>query len=138
MDQVIGEIAYVLQSPTASSDQRMAAVLALEATRTASSTAALRTAASGGDLRAKCFALGALTGRNDISLLAEAQRLLLHPPAGADPNWVNAIAYGIRDGVRDTRAVSLLEPLLHASNVEARRAAAAAIRTIGGPSAIEL
>ena len=136
-DQVIAEVAYVLRSPEASSESRMAAVLTLNTARVPLSTAALKAAAADRDLRVRCFALAALMERNDISLLPEAQGVLLHPPVTADANWVNAIAFGIRDGVRDVRAMPLVEPLLHAKNVEARRAAAAAIRTMGGPSAIE-
>ncbi len=135
LHQVIAEVAYVLRS-SASSEPRMAAVLTLDTARTAASTAALRVAASGPDLRVRCFALGALMRRNDISLLPEAQRILLHPPPDADSNWVNAVAFGIRDGIRDVRAVPRLQPLLHASSVEARRAAAAALRTTEDPSAI--
>ncbi|MGH9432523.1 MAG: HEAT repeat domain-containing protein [Terriglobia bacterium] len=135
-EQVVAEVAYVLRCANASSESRQAAVYTLRAVRTAASTAALKVAARDPNMRVRCSALATMLRRNDISLLPEAQAILLHPPPSADPNCVDSIAYGIRDGVRDARAIRLLEPLLHASNVRARRAAAAALRATGDPSAI--
>jgi hypothetical protein len=136
-ERVIAELAAALESPTASRDVHVMARSALEQTPGPEATGALLSGAltMSEDLRHRCVA--ALLRRNNINYLREATDVLVHPPGGTEPDWVEDIALGL-SGVRDPRAIPLLSEILAKSPlVNARRSAAGTLRGMRDPKAIK-
>lgn len=137
VDQVTTEVTHTFDSSTATSDERLQAVVVLRTLQTALAARGLKSAASGPDLRARAWALASLLARNDITLLDSAIELMLSGDPRIDQDLKNVVAFGLRDGVRDPRAVSALTRLLVAKDVTLRRSAAAALRSTHDTTAIE-
>jgi hypothetical protein len=137
VDQVTAEVAHVFDSATATADTRLQAVLVLRTVRTSLAGRSLKAAASGRDLRARAWALSSLLARNDITLLDSALELMLSRDPKIDQNLKDVVAFGLRDGVKDPKAVPAASRLLLAKDVALRRCAAAALRATQDTAAIE-
>ncbi|MBV9926419.1 MAG: HEAT repeat domain-containing protein [Acidobacteria bacterium] len=136
LGRVIAEVAYVMNSPRASQGERVRAVGILEGVGSEAATAALRRALPVLDGPLRLRAAAALLKQGDISALNLAEEALLSPQPEA-AGLSGELAYAIRDGVTDERAVPTLGRLLGASGVVVRRSAAAALRHIGTDAVIE-
>jgi hypothetical protein len=134
-DQVVAEVAHVLDSPNSTPDTRLRAVLVLEDTRVPLSTQALERAARGDDLRARVNAVGALLERKDLNALPEVKQLALSSHLAADSDLLTGLGPSL-DSIEDPRAVPILTDLLAAPNAGIRRGAAVALRNTHAPSAI--
>lgn len=137
VDQVIAEVAYVLDSPGAPAGLKRQAVSVLASSRTPVATGALRAAARNQPLNIRLAAIGVLLARNDISFLAEAQRILLSNDPRIDESSRDNVAFAIRDGVKDPRAIPFLVPLLPSRDVYVRRGAASALRNTHDAAAVK-
>ncbi|MEK6322015.1 MAG: HEAT repeat domain-containing protein [Acidobacteriota bacterium] len=136
-DRVVAEVAHVLSSPATSVEQGRQAVKVLNGVKTQAATAALRKAANESNTTIRLEAVAALLWRNDISSLDVAEDALLRlPQLDGDPT-LQKIAFALKDGVQDLRAIPALTRLLRAADVRTRRAAAAALRHTGVTDAIE-
>lgn len=136
-EQVVAELAYAMTAPQTSNDERVRAVNILATALTPSVTSALKQAAQGEYGAASMHAAAALLRRNDILPLEAAAKALLAPPPETEAGLRRTLAYSIKDGVRDERAVPVLTRLLRADDVEVRRCAAAALRHVATESVIE-
>ncbi|HET7212716.1 MAG TPA: hypothetical protein VFL79_03955 [Terriglobia bacterium] len=136
-ERVIAELAAALESPTASRNVRMMARSVLDQTPGPEATGALLRGAlsTSKDVRYHCIA--ALLRRDNIEYLRDAGDILIHPPEGTEPDWVEDVALGL-SGVRDPRAIPLLADILAGSPlVNARRSAAGDLRGMRDPKAIK-
>lgn len=139
VDRVTAELAYVLVCPQASSLERKQSVYALRTLRTQAARSALAIGARDHDDSVRVGAMAALLAQNDISFLAPAADLMLQPSQSrsVDQNLVDNLAYAIRFGLKDPKAIPTLGALLHAENVLVRRGAASALRNTKDPAAIK-
>jgi hypothetical protein len=135
LDQIVAELAHTAASGSGSS--QVTAVHTLRTLRLPEATTALRRAAASSDWRIKCAALAALLARGEVSVLSESVTLLLHPIPNIDPSSLDDIAYGIREGIKDAKAVAIIEPLLHDPHATYRLAAVTALRNTYDPRAID-
>lgn len=135
LDQIMAELAHTAVS--GSGPSQVLTVRTLRTLRSAEATAALRRAAGSDDQRTSCAALAALLARGEISVLAESVHRLMHPIPNIDPNSLDDIAYGIREGIKDPEAVSVIEPLLHDPHTIYRLAAVTALRNTNDSRAID-
>ena len=136
-DQVVAEVAQVFNSPSATADSRLRAVLVLNTVSTEGAITGLKRASRDPDVGTQCYALGALLRRNDISVLDTAAQLMLSKDPEISGDCKATIASGLRFGFKDPSAVPTLARLLQLDNVEVRRGAAAALRNSGSAAAIE-
>jgi hypothetical protein len=136
-DRVVAEVAGVLTSMTTSVEQRRQAIDVLNKVKTPTATQVLRKAANESNTTVRLEAVAALLLRNDISSLDVAEDALLRlPQTDRDPT-LQKIAFALKDGVQDLRAIPSLTRLLRAADVQTRRAAASALRHTGVTNAIE-
>lgn len=135
VDQVVAEVARVFSYPAATRDVRMEAVTTLQSVGTRESTAALKDAAGGSDVRSRILALSALLQRGDTSVLPAVKEIALSSPEATDNDLMPAIGTALRY-VHDSKAIPILKDLLQAPNVWVRRGAAAALRNTHSQKAI--
>ncbi len=135
-DQAAAEVAHVLDTPSAPDRLREQAVTLLAFSQTPVATAALKAAAANQPQNVRLAAMAVLLARGDISLLPEAQQLLLSNDPRIDPSHRDTVASAIGYGVWDERAVPLLAPLLRSGSVLIRRGAASALRNTRSPKAV--
>jgi hypothetical protein len=136
-DQVIAEVAHVFSLTSSSLDTRLRALLILSTVRTDGATAGLKIAARASDVRVQSWALGALLRRNDISLMDSAEEMMLSQDPKITSDLKAAIAYGLRDGVKDARAIPALARLLESTDPNVRRGTASALRNTQDSAAIK-
>lgn len=136
-DQVIGEVGHVLGSRQGSIDAKQKALWVLRSVRTPAATAALKSASRDPDATVRLLAIALLLVRNDISELATVEDILIHPPQDVNQNLLAGLAFAIRDGVHDPRAIPVLTRLLASKDVNVRRGAAAALRGTHDNAAIK-
>lgn len=137
LERVLAEVAHVLNSPQASPDERVRAVSILEGVESPAAEAALKRAAQSLDGPLQLHIAAALLRRNDITTLGLAEKALTEPPQNVEAGLRSKLAYAIRDGVTDPRAVPALARLLGSNEVIVRRSAAAALRHVGDETVIE-
>jgi len=134
-ENVSYELGAVLRSANATADQKQEALYALQALRVSAATAILEHGLEDKSLVLRLIAAAALLERNDLAGLQTAEAALTNRPSGVPNHLFHNIDYAIAEGVRDERAVSLLDRLLRLPDEETRRAAASALRHIGSQSA---
>jgi hypothetical protein len=134
-DRVLAEVMNVLALPQTTWVDKVDAIDALELIKAPAILSSLRLAAKSEDQRAKLAAVAALLRRNDISELEFAVKMLSRPPRGSDRNSIDNLAYAIH-GVKDPKAIPTLRRFLGYRNVELRRSAAMALRSIGSDAVI--
>lgn len=137
LERVVAEVAHVLDSPQASPDERERAVGILEGVEAPAAEAALKRAAQSLDGPLRLRVAAALLRRNDLTTLGLAEKALTDPPQSVEAGLRSRLAYAIRDGVSDPRAVPALARLLSSNEVLVRRSAAAALRHVGDETVIE-
>lgn len=137
LGRVIAEIAHVLNSPLTPQEDRKRAVGILAWVESSADEAALKKASQTLDGPVRLHIAAALLRRNDITLLDLAEKVLTSPPQGAETGILSKLAYAIRDGVTDSRAVPALMRLLGSKEVFVRQSAAAALRHVGDETVIE-
>lgn len=136
-ERVIAELAAVLVSPTASRSAHVLALQALDHTPGPEATAALLNGARAAPGNLRYHSIAALLRRNNIAYLKEAANLLVHPPGGAEQDWLADIALGL-SGVRDPRAIPALSEILGKSPLaDARRSAAHDLRSMHNAKTIK-
>jgi len=128
LDRVIAHVAHVLITPEMSLDQRRQAVEILSKVETTATTEVLRRTVQSSNILLRFQAVAALLRRNDVSALNTAEEALLQPQQNTDKDLLSSLAFAIRDGIRDPRAIPSLTRLLFAPDVQTRRGAAAALR----------
>ena len=139
LDQVIQEVAHVLDSHEQSTRDRwihLEAVQVLESLRTTSATAALHVAAEDKDPLPRTWAIAALVERGDLTALAAAKEMGRSPGGNVDQNLLTRVASALWV-VNDPRAIPTLTDLLLSPNLEMRRGAAAALRNTRDQAAID-
>jgi hypothetical protein len=128
VDQVTAEVAHVLETPTEPDRLKEQAVSILASSQSSVAAAALKAATRNQPLNVRLGAMAVLIARGDISLLPEAQQLLLSSDPRIRPDRRDNLASALGYGVRDARAVPFLAPLLRSGDVFVRRGAASALR----------
>ena len=136
LDRVTVELRCALTDPSAPETIQLGAIEALESIRTDSATDALKLAAISPSTSVRLRAIAALLGRNEISELGSVQDLLLQPVAGPLRGAVDRLASGIWHGVRNPKAIPILERLLRSPDFKVRRGAAQALRNTGSSQAV--
>lgn len=138
IERVVHELGAVLESTKAPLQERREAVFALSSTKSPAAIHALRRSAEVQDLTLRLSVAAALLEHNDISTLQFAEDALLKPDPTLPAHLylLHNLTSAISGRVKDARAVPSLARLLHASNVETRRAAASALMHIGSNSSI--
>jgi HEAT repeats len=137
LDQVVAELEHVVTSPRTAPKDRVRGITILDSVRTPSVTQALEQAAQAPYGPAVLYAVAALLKRNDILMLELAEKTLTVTPQTDELELRRMLAYSIRDGVSDPRALPVVTRLLKAEDIDVRRGAAAALRHIGTESVIE-
>lgn len=97
---------------------------------------ALRVALGEDDPVVSLTAAAALLANGHMVALPLAETVLLRRAAGTDPVLLHNLRVGISEGVRSPEAISSLGRLLTSSDVETRRAAAAALRRMESMAAL--
>lgn len=136
LDRVIAELIAVLLTPNESNEDRRRALYALDSAYTKTATRALRRAQRDPDTMLRLEASATLLRRDDIPTLEMVETILLHPPQNVDDYLVKNLAYGIRHGIKDSKAIPTLTRLLQASDVDIRLGAAGALRHTQSKDAI--
>jgi HEAT repeats len=141
LELVTAELAYVFVSPQSTAQTRRGSVEALRTLQTPAATAALRLGARETDINTRLLAVSALIERGDISFLRSAVQALVSPSRSLDPylayRLARAIEFGVtKFGVNEPEGICELTPLLAASDVRTRRAAAGALRSTRAHGAI--
>jgi hypothetical protein len=137
LDQVIAEVCYVLASPRATPDDKQKALGVLRGVPSPIVMTALKTATRDPVPDVRLSAMALLLHRNDISELVTAENILLHPPSDIDQNALDGLAFAIRFGVHDPKAIPSLTRLMAAKNVNVRIGAATALRRTHDGAAIK-
>jgi hypothetical protein len=137
IERVAHQLGAVLESSRTPIEQKQEAVFTLNSSRSPAAVRALRSAAEIQDVTVRLSVAAALLEHNDISILPYAEDALLKPNPTLSPDLLHNLSYAISEGVKDDRAIPSLTKLLHASNVEARRAAASALTHTGSTSSID-
>ncbi len=137
LEQVTAEVSYVLESPKSTRDDKRQALLVLRGVSSPAVTEALRSATRDPITDVRVSAMALLLRRNDISELATTESLLLHPPSDINQSALDELAFAIRFGVRDPKAIPSLARLVVAKNANVRKGAASALRRTHGAAAIE-
>jgi HEAT repeat protein len=142
-DAVVGEIAALLRSPSASAGDKTAAIWGglawdLQTLGTGVLKEALRfAAAEDRDLIVRMSAVVALLVQNDISVLPLAEQELSDPDSQLPDNSRLNLSSAIDEGVKGDAAVPALTRLLKNPDVRVRRAAAMALRNTKTKLAID-
>jgi hypothetical protein len=136
LDQVTAEVCYVLESREATHNGKQDALLVLRGVSSPIATKALKAASRDPVADVRLSAMALLLRSNDISELPMAENILLHPPSDIDPNALDGLAFAIRFGVHDPKAIPSLARLVLAKNVNVRKGAATALRRTHDSAAI--
>jgi len=136
LDRVVRVVGSKLTDPASSVSDRRAVVNVLTSARTDLSDNILRQAAKDNDAVVRLQALSALLSRGDVSMLAEAERLLLRRPANTD-DYLLANLSSALEGIRDPQALPTLKRLLKSTDRNTRLSAALALRQMRTADAIE-
>ncbi|MCA1568135.1 MAG: HEAT repeat domain-containing protein [Acidobacteria bacterium] len=137
LERVIAEVAHVLNSPLTPLEERKRAVGILAGVESPAAEAVLKKASQALDGPVRLHIAAALLRRNDIKTLDLAEKVLTSPPQEVESGVLSKLAYAIRDGVTDSRAVPALTRLLESKEVIVRQSAAAALRHVGDETVIE-
>ncbi len=135
LERTVNVVGQVLLTSRAAEDRRVA-VTVLSGALTDRATELLRQGAKDKDLVVRMQSISALLNRNDIEMLAIAERTLLNPPAGAEQYLLDNIS-GALEGIKDPRAVPALQRLLRSSNSRTRHGAVSALRQMRVMEAVE-
>jgi HEAT repeat protein len=136
LNNVISEVVNVIISQRASTLDKIKAVAVLDRVKTPEATKALRKAADSPHEDLSIYAIAALLERNDISKLGTAENVLVNTSAIADQNLLTKLAFAL-EGVHNPQAIPSLARLLNSNFLQARRSAAAALRSTGDNAALE-
>jgi PBS lyase HEAT-like repeat len=137
IERVIDELRQVLESTKSSSEEKREAIFALGTTASPAAIFALARVGEIKDVTIRLSIAAALLARNDLSTLEFAVDALLKPDPALSPDVLHNLSYAISEGVKDKNAVSSLARLLHASDTEARRAAASALMHVSSSTCID-
>lgn len=133
-DRVVAELANVIVAGAAR-EKRIQAIETLKNVKSEKARAAFRQAAIVRDPSLRISALAALLRNNDSSFLGVAVDILLNPPPAYEKPLLTNLAVSIT-GITNPKSIPLLSRLLTARDVAPRRAAAYALRHVGGGGAI--
>src|SRR5262249_35929127 len=130
LNNVISEVAGVITSQRTSAPDKIKAITALDSVRILKVAEALLKAADSSHEDLRICAIAALLKRNDFSKLGTAESILANTSAVADPNLMAKLAFALY-GVHNPQAIPSLARLLSSNFLQARRSAAAALRSTG-------
>jgi hypothetical protein len=136
-DRTVSQLAAVLGSVSAPTDQKCEAIARLEGISSPAVISALEGAAKEKDPAVRLDAVTGLLERNEISVLPIAERVLLAPDTQSSGYQRHNLSYGIYTGVKSEGAIPILDRLLGSSDVEVRRAATMALRHTGSNQALQ-
>jgi len=136
LNNVISEVIGVITSQRTSAGDKIKAIAALDSVRTPIVAEALHKAADSAHEDLRINAIAALLRRNDISKLGSAESILANTSAVADPNLLDNLAFALYS-VHDPQAIPSLVRLLDSNFLQARRSAAAALRSTGDNAVLE-
>jgi len=139
IERLVDQLGAVLESTKSPVEERREAVFTLDSSKSPAAIRALSRAAEVKDVTLRLSVAAALLEHNDISTLQFAEDALLKPDPTLPPHLhlLHNLSYAILEGVKDERAVPSLAKLLHAANVETRRAAASALMHTGSNSSLD-
>src|SRR5262245_7672343 len=136
LDRVVAEVANVVSAPGASVEDRLRAIAILTGVKVPAAGYALRIAAGDPDVSVRINAVAALIRLGDGSALGAAEELLLKR-SNIKAGLLNNLAFAVQDCIKDPEAIPVLSRLLKATDVQTRRAGAAALRNTAAEEAIE-
>jgi len=134
-EKVLEEVAFVVGAGQALAHQKREAIDTLWGIRHPVSTSALRAALKDGDSNIRLSAAAALLKINDSSALPTAETALTQGDPNASPETLQNLRVAIAQGGRDPQAVESLARLVSKGDVETRRAASSALRSMRSPAA---
>jgi hypothetical protein len=135
LDRVVSIVGQLLTKSN-SIDLRREAVKILSSARNERATALLRQASKADDPVVRMQSLTALVSRDDPGALETAEPILLHPPARIEQYLLDNLSAAL-EGIKDPKAIPILQRLLSASSSRTRVAAVAALRQMHTSDAIE-
>lgn len=133
---VVYELGQVIGAVRASEMDKLEAIYRLETESSPAVTEILRGQFAASNPRIRAEATSALLQQNYVPALPVARDLLMNPPSSIPNYMLTNLASAIGRGIRDERAIPSLRMLLGAPEIEARRAAALALRNTGSQRAI--
>lgn len=134
-EKVLEAVAFVVGAGPASARQKREAIDALWGIRHPTSISALRAALNDGDSNIRLSAAAALLKINDVSALPTAETALTQGDPNASFETLQNLRVAIAEGGRNAQAVESLARLVSKGDVETRRAAASALRSMRSPGA---
>ena len=135
LDRVTTTLAQVLGSTNSTDRDYFQVLSTLGSLKTDLARDLLRQAMERASGRRRLDIARTLVARNDIVGLRLVEEALLNP-GGLPENVVGSLASSLR-GIKDSRAVPILSPLIGSSNPQVRLGAAVALRQTSSPAAIE-
>jgi hypothetical protein len=135
LDLVVDLVGQVLLGATSIEDRRLA-VKTLSSARTEKATGLLRQGAKDRDAVVRMQSISALLNRDDVATLEAAETILLNPPADTEQYLLDNVSAAL-EGVRNPRAIPILQRLLKSSDSHTRLSVVAALRQMHISNAIE-
>jgi hypothetical protein len=136
LTSVTAELREVLITSSVPLASKRSAIEALETLRTKAATDALIAGTRSADQSAGIYSLAALLQRDDIDFLPEAEKIIINSGSGVPASFVDDLAWAIREGASDPRAIPVLINLLSSPNSTVRIAAVSALRRTRSPIAL--
>lgn len=133
---VVFELGQVIGAVRASEMDKLEVIYRLETESSPAVTEILRGQLAASNPRIRAEATSALLQQNYVDALPVARELLMDPPSSIPKYMLTNLASAIGRGIKDERGIPTLRILLGALEVEARRAAALALRNTGSRRAI--
>ncbi len=137
LPRVFEALGAVVNSSSEPESVRQAAIYALWGARGRFATDALAIALDQDEPAIRLTAAAALLAGGDTRALPVAEAALNAPNSNATPEALHNLAVAISEGIRDPGAIPALARLLGSPNLDARRAVALALRSIGSAAVVE-
>lgn len=136
IDRVMSVLGAVLDSPSANPQEKAEIVDTLSLASAPSARVLLRKILVGEDMNLRLRAAAALMRQGDVAALKVAADALVDSPKALEPDMIQRLNGAVAFGIKSPGAIPSLSRLMAASDVETRRAAAAALRRTAAPDAI--
>jgi hypothetical protein len=135
VDRAVSIVGELLTKPN-NVDVRREAVRVLSSARNERATELLREGSKAADPVVRMQSLSALVSRDDLGALETAEPILLHPPARIEQYLLDNLSAAV-EGIKDPKAIPILQRLLSSSSSRTRVAAVASLRHMHISGAIE-
>jgi hypothetical protein len=137
LDRVIDQLGAVLSAKSSVPQDRVEAINDLATVENSNVIGVLKKALENEDRLTRVSASAMLLLQNNISGLEIADTALRSGESDLPSFLRHNLLYGISEGIKDERAIHMLDRLLHLPESDTRRAAASALRHIGSKAAID-